>query len=264
MIKHQKKCGVNNPQIIKFLLEKVANLEEQLNNQGPSVTVNNNTLNHINVQNNNLYLNVTICSFGNEDLSKLDTAKVMQLLKNHTDNFMPKMIEHVHANPDHPEFHNVFYDPQREKAIVFAQISDTEMSWQARDFQEVSTDLTEKIKEHIRPGSGPYFDQAARVKDYDTSNKIIQIVDTSNWSAEEIKEMEIIKNYFFLFFSFGPFVLFWKLRYFFNILIGRIFKIPHWNLIMFSLLILLAPLILALRRRLSILVSACFLTYSSI
>ena len=112
----------------------------------------------------------------------------MQLLKNHADNFMPKMIEHVHANPEHPEFHNVFYDPKCEKAIVFAPISDTEMSWQARDFQEVSEDLIEKIKQHIRPGAGPYFDQAARVKDYDTSNKIIKIVDTSDWSPEEIKE----------------------------------------------------------------------------
>ena len=52
------------------------------------------------------------------------------------------MIEHVHANPDHPEFHNVFYDPVREKAIVFAPISDTEMSWQSREFCEVSADLT--------------------------------------------------------------------------------------------------------------------------
>ena len=188
--RHQKNCSIaTNPQAMQQLMSMVSDLKQEVRElRQTQPIVNNNTLNHINVQNNNLYLNVTICSFGNEDLSKLDTAKIMQLLKNHADNFMPKMIEHVHANPDHPEFHNVFYDPRREKAIVFVPISDTEMSWQARDFQEVSTDLTEKIKQHIHPGAGPYFDQAARVKDYDTSNKIIQIVDASNWSAEDIKE----------------------------------------------------------------------------
>ena len=40
----------------------------------------------------------------------------------------------------HKDLHpsNVFYDPEREKAIVFAPISDTEMSWQSRDFREIS------------------------------------------------------------------------------------------------------------------------------
>ena len=203
--RHQKDCNMaKDPQLLMrlFLQQKKENEKQkkemdQLKAQvevissgivssNQQTVINNVTVN--NVQ-NNMYVNVTICSFGNEDLSKLDTAKVMQLLKNHAKDFMPKMIEHVHANPDHPEYHNVFYDPKREKAIVFAPISSTEMSWQVREFQEISDNITEKIKNHIRPGSGPYFDMAAQAKDYETSNRIIGIVNQNDWKTDDIDEM---------------------------------------------------------------------------
>ena len=170
-------------QEIELLKEQNRLLKEQ-NSQVVQIT-NNNITNNTLVQ-NNMYVNVTICSFGNEDLNKLDSAKVMELLKNHTEDFMPKMFEHVHANPDHPEFHNVFYDPKKEKAIVFAPISATEMSWQVREFREVSDNIAEKIKDHIRPGSGPYFDMAAREKDYETSNRIIHMVNEAKWDSPEV------------------------------------------------------------------------------
>jgi Zinc finger, C2H2 type len=155
--------------------ERIIQLQNQLMSGGivpVATTINNNTINNIQ---NNMYVNVTICSFGTEDLSRLDTGKVMNLLKNNVGDFIPKMIEHVHSNPDMPEFHNVFYDPEKGKAIVFAPVSDNEQSWQMREFQEVSDELTRKIKEHIRPGAGPYFDLAAQAKDYETSNNIVQI-----------------------------------------------------------------------------------------
>ena len=89
-----------------------------------------------NIQQNN-YVNVTICSFGNEDFSKLNADKVMQLLRGLVKDFMSKMIEYIHT--DHPELHNVFYDPIK-KAIVFTRVSENEMSWQTKDFREVSDD----------------------------------------------------------------------------------------------------------------------------
>lgn len=134
-------------------------------------------------------MNVTFCSFGNEGFSKLDTEKVMDLLRGQVKDFMSKMIEYIHASSDHPEYHNVFYDPIRKKAIVLVQISDTEMSWQTRDFREVSDILTDKLKDHIAPGNGPYFDMAMKVKDYDTSNNIINIAKHINWKTNESVEM---------------------------------------------------------------------------
>ena len=192
--RHMGTCSMRNNQsaMMQVILKQNKMLMEQnqiLIKQSGTVHQNSNIINNtINIQ-NNMYVNVTICSFGNEDLSKLDAAEVMKLLKGQVKDFMPKMIEHVHANPDHPEFHNVFYDPKREKAIVFAPISATEMSWQVREFQEVSDNLTEKIKDHIRPGSGPYFDMAAREKDYETSNRIIRIANQDDWKTDDMDEM---------------------------------------------------------------------------
>ena len=165
-------------------------------------TIINNTLNQ--TINNNLYMNVTICSFGNEDLSRLDVEKVMNLLKNHADEFVPKMIEQVHANPDIPEYHNVFYDPKKDKAIVFAPISDNEKSWKVKDFREVSDELTQKIREYIRPGASPYFDIAMKARDTETSNGIIKIANQTNWATDEIIEKnqnvltQVTKNKSFL------------------------------------------------------------------
>ena len=181
--RHQKNCVIKSDgRILMNLMDKIDQLQKQVSTNHQPTIINNT----INVDNSkNIYLNVTICSFGNEDLSKLDTAAVMKLLKNHAEDFMPKMIEHVHANPNLPEFHNVFYDPGREKAMVFAPISDSEMSWQAHDLKDISNQLTRKIKEHIRPGNGPYFDMAMQNKDSKTGNNIAQIID-KKWDSEEV------------------------------------------------------------------------------
>ena len=192
--RHSSSCPMKNNQtaFMEIMLKHMDKIEkentslrEQLSNQVQTVVNNNNT---VNIQQNN-YMNVTICSFGNEDLSKLDTSKVMQLLRGQIKDFMSKMIEYIHANPEHPERHNVFYDPVRKKAIVLVPISETELSWQTRDFREVSDSLTDKIRDHVAPGNGPYFDLAMKDKDYDTSNNIINIAKHINWKTDESVEM---------------------------------------------------------------------------
>jgi Zinc finger, C2H2 type len=191
--RHQKTCSVfKNPDIMMKILAEMSELKAENSqlrqNQTQPQTVINGDVNIQNTVENNMYVNVTICSFGNEDLSKLDSSKVMNLLKNHAQDFVPKMIEHVHANPEMPEYHNIFYDPVKEKAIVFAPISPSEKSWQEQDFREISSQLTQKIKEHVRPGTGPYFDQAMQAKDSETSNSIIRIVNNVDWERDEIIE----------------------------------------------------------------------------
>jgi Zinc finger, C2H2 type len=170
------------------MMNELGDLKQQLVENGITPVTNNVNINNIQ---NNLYVNVTICSFGKEDLSRLDTSKVMNLLKNNVGDFMPKMIEHVHANPEIPEFHNVFFDPEKGKAIVFTPISDSEQSWQMRNFAEVSAELTQKIKDHVRPGAGPYFDQAMQAKDSETSNSIIRIVGEIDWTSPEVLEQNM-------------------------------------------------------------------------
>jgi Zinc finger, C2H2 type len=190
--RHQKEvCNTTaNPQVIQQLLSTCAKQQEFIQTlvEGGAISPVTNNVTVNNVQNNNLYVNVTICSFGSEDLSRLDTNKVMNLIKNNTGNFIPKMIEHVHANPNTPENHNVFFDPVRGKAIVFAPISASENSWQVREIREVSDLLTERFIDHIRPMNGPYFNQAAQAKDYDASNGILHIVNNTDWKTDEVLE----------------------------------------------------------------------------
>lgn len=184
--RHQKDvCNASNTKVIKQLMDRITQLESQISGT-PQTVINGD----VNIQNNiqNTYVNVTICSFGDEDLSKLDKNKVMHFIKNNEKDFMPKMIEHVHANPDMPEHHNVFYDPVRNKAIVYASISESEKSWQAHDFEEVLKQITKKIKTYMKPGHSPYFDMAMKDKDYDTSNIIIRIADQTDWNTDEVFE----------------------------------------------------------------------------
>lgn len=182
--RHLKKC--NNPQNMQQLLRLVTEMKQEIKelrqNQQPSVV--NNTIQIDNSK--NIYVNLNICHFGKEDLTKLNPDTVMKILKGQTENFMPEMIEYVHANLNFPEHHNIFYDPELGKVLIFEKISDSEMSWQEHDFNEISHILTEKFKNHVRPGNGPYFDLAMKEKDYDTSNKIILISRHLDLETDEI------------------------------------------------------------------------------
>ena len=193
--RHQKDVcnATNNPQLLSQLMTlviqqqtKITNLESHIVGN-PQTVINGN----VNIQNNilnNNYVNVTICGFGKEDFSKLDKNKVLDLIKNHEKDFMPQMIGHVHANPDMPENHNVFFDSNRNKAIVYAAISEHENSWQAQDLEDVLRQITKKIKTYMKPGNSPYFDLVMKDRDYDTGNIIIRIADQTNWDTSEVFE----------------------------------------------------------------------------
>ncbi len=187
--RHLGSCNMQNNQaaMMKLVLEQNKILMEQnqlllLRNESPT-TVNNNN-NTVNVQ-QNIYMDVTFCNFGSEDFRKLNKDKIMTLLSGQVKDFMSKMIEYMHTDPDHPEFHNILYDSKIKMAIVLVRISDTEFSWRVRDFREMSEMMTDRIREHIAPGNGPYFDLAMKVRDYDTSNNIINIARHIDWKTPE-------------------------------------------------------------------------------
>ena len=86
-----------------------------------------------------------------------------------------------------PEYHNVFFDPKTGKAAVFVPVSGDKQSWEMREFKEISAELTEKIKAHIQPNSGPYWNLAMQKKDSDTANAIPQII-SMKWDTPEVLE----------------------------------------------------------------------------
>lgn len=188
--RHLKSCNVkDNPNLIAKLLDQNQELLDIIKQNGLGNQVTNNiTVN--NTQNNNLYMNVTIIPFGDEDYSKLDSTQVVNLVKNHTTEFMPKMIEYIHANPNMPEYHNVFYDKQNKVAIKFTAISADTKTWVKTDAKEISDQISNKIKNHMHPLNSPYYNLSVQDNDYETANRVIDIstskVDTLEENLESL------------------------------------------------------------------------------
>ncbi len=194
--RHMKTCGIKEkPELLIQLVaqqqkqlqqmsEKQDKLMEMISKSGINLT---NIDNSTNIQ-NNMYVNVALCCFGQEDLTKLDKNKVLELVRNHEKDFISKMIDHIHANPNIPEFHNVVFDSESKNAIVFAQVSSNKKSWEQRDFLTVSKELTKKIQKCMHPLNGPYFNHVLQENDSDTANPIIRIADQTDWDKPEVHE----------------------------------------------------------------------------
>ncbi len=189
--RHVKTCNMKNDNSLGNLLlrQEMAELKQQVHalqqNQQPVVINNNNTINIDNSQ--NLYANITICSFGSEDLAKLDQQGVIDLLKGRVDNFMTGMIDYIYANSKYPQFHNIFYDPTRKKVLFLGKTLDNNLIWQFADIERVSKIITDKIKDYIHPLNSPYYNLLAQNKDTETANKIPQILH-KNWETPEMVE----------------------------------------------------------------------------
>ncbi len=198
--RHKKNCPVkNDPSVLMDLLLKSEqkrldaeraqfNVEKQLfelqkTGVAPIQINNINTVNNIQ---QNMYVNVTICNFGSEDLNKLNQQDVINILKGQVDDFMTGMIDYIYANPNHPERHNIFYDPVRQK-VLFQCKMDDKIIWKFDDIEHVSKLLTDRIKDHMQPLNSPYFNTLAGAKDIETANKIPQILCT-NWNTPKTVE----------------------------------------------------------------------------
>ncbi len=191
--RHQKTCNlISNPAAALHLMKMLEDIKTQNNalvkenahlKEANVTNINNNNL----TVNQNLYVNVTICNFGSEDLSRLKPEEVIELLRGRVEDFMTRMIEHIHANPKYPEFHNVFFDPTRKKALVYGKRPDDKSTWLFGDIEHISKQITDKIKDHVHPLNGPYFNMLAQSKDIETANKIPQILCT-NWNTPVVVE----------------------------------------------------------------------------
>ncbi len=191
--RHQDACNVkNNPDVLIQLVEQNKKLMGIIEKNGFINQVNNITIN--NTQ-NNLYMNVTIVPFGDEDYSKLDVDKVMDLVKNHSSEFMPKMIENIYANPNRPEYHNVVYDKQRKMAIKFTAISADTKTWIGTDAKAISDQITSKIRTYMHPLNSPYYNSAVKDLDYETANQVINIATSGEDTFEKnLESLEILSK----------------------------------------------------------------------
>ena len=183
----------NNPDILVNLVktqqEQMSQLIGIIQENGLGNQVNNITNTQNNIQ-QNIYMNVAIQCYGTEDYSKLDNQKVLELIRKHHPDFIPKMIEYIHANPDNPEYHNVFFDKNSKMAITYSALPNNVKTWIKKDPKEVSNELTERIQEYMHPTVGPYFNIAMQGKDSETANKIISISQKNMQTAETFEKIK--------------------------------------------------------------------------
>lgn len=104
-----------------------------------------------NIKNQTINVNVEnqynlVCVFGQEDMKSIDATRVAKMLEGSIGQFLPKMVEYVHADPTKPENNNIVFDPEANKFYLMGQ-SDV---WIEEDPDETMIQLRDNIQKHIQ------------------------------------------------------------------------------------------------------------------
>ena len=129
--------------------ELKSQIEVLLKNQGSN-----------NVHNTTQYnIDVKINSFGKENTSYITSEYIKSLISSGPINTIPKLLEHIHFNPEHIENHNVKIPNKKQN---YAQIFNG-ITWEYRDKQETISNMSDRaygiINEHYQYGSNAYMDE---------------------------------------------------------------------------------------------------------
>ena len=182
LTRHYTTCTVyKNPSLLAHVISKLVDTDKQ-NIYQQQVTVNNITNTVNNVQNN---INVMIVSYGSEDLSRLDLGSIKKMIMEKAQEFIPQMIGQIHNNNDLPEYKNILYDVQNNRAVVFANKGENELTWVLKDPNIVSQELTKKIKNHVINNQelNSLFSTAADDKDWEKFAEGIHIINDMDGEA---------------------------------------------------------------------------------
>jgi hypothetical protein len=123
---------------------------------------------------NNQY-NIVLNAFGKENTSYIDSTIVSQLIKNGPIKSIPRLLKHIHFNPDHVENNNIKITNLKQP---LAQIY-TGDKWEYRDKKSTIESMTDKaygiISEHYNDGSNKYMDDfkdKIEINDKETLKKV--------------------------------------------------------------------------------------------
>jgi len=124
---------------IKLLSEQNELLKKQINT---NITNNVNSNNNIkNITNHN---NINIIGFGKEDLSFLSDKQIMYILDRGF-NSVPELVERVHFNKEHPEFHNVYLtNISKDQSLVYK-----DDYWNRENAKDVVNRIIDEKKEFL-------------------------------------------------------------------------------------------------------------------
>jgi len=148
---------------------------------------------YVNNSTNVINIVANIQTLGSEDMSNISMAEVTRYLMEGSEEYVPNMIKHVHANPKYPQYHNVVYLPGNEVAIAFENVTPTEKSWVVKDVKDISEDLTSKFKRIVHNREiMEYFTKtgnpAITERYSEVGGKIMQLTGLTHEELEKNKE----------------------------------------------------------------------------
>lgn len=126
----------------KQLEEQVKRLEEENKNM-KHITINNTHINNI---------NITLVDHGKEDLSKIANFLLLIASKRGL-NAVPELVDHIHFNPNYPEFHNIYIPSIKDKHIMVYN-----KNWEIKNTADVVSDIYEERKNFIIDNKDVFYD----------------------------------------------------------------------------------------------------------
>ena len=159
LYRHRKKCdirpvsSITEPeQIIQVLKEENNKMKEEMDelrkqvemligNTGKNIASNNNSKigNQNNIQNQQ-NVNITVNSFGSENIDHITDQIICKLIKTAPFTCVPQLIEKIHFDPEHPENHNIKIT---NKKLNYAEIVKNN-KWVTANKKKVIDDVIQK------------------------------------------------------------------------------------------------------------------------
>ena len=119
------------------LKDKIEDLLIELSKNGVNTTNNNNTTNMTN-SHNTIHNTININNYGNENTEYLKSDYLNNLLQG-AFTAIPKLIENIHFNPQHPENHNIKITNKKEPYIKIRKND----KWELQDKKETLETLVD-------------------------------------------------------------------------------------------------------------------------
>ena len=112
--------------------------------------------------------NIVLNAFGKENISYISNAYIQNLISSGPVSSIPKLLKHIHFNPDHCENHNIKIPNKKE---AYAEIYNGK-NWEISDRKQAIENMTDKaysiLNEHYT-GGNDYMSQFKN--QYDDQNK---------------------------------------------------------------------------------------------
>jgi hypothetical protein len=138
MDEKQTQMQEEHKQELEVLKNTIIDLQSKI--KTVPTTVNNNTTNNINITQN------IVLKFGTKiDHSLISTERLLQILNQGAHRTVPLMVEEIHCNFRHPQYHNIYISDKRSKeAIIFDGVQ-----YKTVYIDEAIEELDTKMKSHI-------------------------------------------------------------------------------------------------------------------